>query len=130
MSAVEKVKAKLSSYPGVRYSEQVDGIEIHATDASGFGVGLRITPAGFTVHFEGWHEEFASEDEALNCLAFGLSSSCRLGIVRRGNTVTRWVVESLEDGVWKVDAETGLLLQPFWREARTEYRQNRLIAGR
>jgi hypothetical protein len=39
MSAVEKIKAKLSAYPGVRYSEQVDGIEIHATDASGFGVG-------------------------------------------------------------------------------------------
>jgi hypothetical protein len=51
---------------------------VHPRDRSGFTVGLRITPSGFTVYFEGWHEEFTSEDEALNCFAFGLSPKCRL----------------------------------------------------
>ena len=33
--------------------------------------GLRQSTAGITAYFEGWHEEFASEDDALNCFAFG-----------------------------------------------------------
>jgi hypothetical protein len=127
MNAIEKIKAKLSKYPDVRYSESADEIEVHPRDQSGFTVGLRITPSGFTVYFEGWHEEFSSEDEALNCFAFGLSPDCRLAVVLRGNTETKWVVESLKDGKWTPDSETGLLLQPFWRSARIEYRQNNLL---
>ena len=127
MNTLEKIKAKLSSYPDVRYSESADGIEVHPRDHSGFTVGLRITRPGFTVYFDGWHEEFASEDEALDCFAFGLSPKCRLAVVLRGNTETKWVVQGLENGVWTADSETGLLLQPFWHSARVEYRQNRVI---
>jgi hypothetical protein len=127
MNAIEKIKAKLSAYSDVRYSEGPDQIEVHPRDPSGFTVGLRIARPGFTVYFDGWHEEFTSEDEALNCFAFGLSPKCRLAVVLRGNTETKWVVESLENGLWKADSETGLLLQPFWRSARVEYRQNRLL---
>ena len=90
-------------------------------------MGFRSTSTGFTVNFEGWHEEFTSEDEALNCFAFGLSPNCRLAVVLRGNTEKKWVVESLKDGKWTPDSETGLLLQPFWRSARIEYRQNNLL---
>ena len=127
MNAIQKIKAKLSAYPDVQYSESANGIEVHPRDRSGFTVGLRILTSGFTVYFEGWHDEFTSEDEALNCFAFGLSPKCRLAVVLRGNTETKWVVESLENGVWTADSETGLLLQPFWHSARVEYRQNRVI---
>jgi hypothetical protein len=127
MNAIEKIKAKLSAYPDLRYSERPNQIEVHPRDQSGFTVGLQITPAGFTVHFEGWHEEFTSEDEALDCFAFGLSPNCRLAVVLRGNTETKWVVESLKDGKWTPDSGTGLLLQPFWRPARIEYRRNNLL---
>ena len=126
MNAIEKIKAKLSAYPDVRYSEHPNQIEVHPRDQSGFTVGLQITPAGFTVHFEGWHEEFTSEEEALDCFAFGLSPKCRLAVVLRGNTPTKWVVEWFEDGDWTPDSETGLLLQPFWRSARVTYLQNRV----
>jgi hypothetical protein len=54
MNAIQKIKAKVSRYPDVRYSESADEIEVHPRDQSGFTVGLRITPSGFTVHFEGW----------------------------------------------------------------------------
>jgi hypothetical protein len=118
MNAIEKIKAKLSAYSDVQYSEGPDQIEVHPRNRSGFTVGLRIARPGFTVYFEGWHEEFTSEDEALNCFAFGLSPKCRLAVVLRGNTETKWVVESLENGHWKADSVTGLLLQPFWRSAR------------
>lgn len=127
MNAIQKIKAKLSAYPDVQYSESANGIEVHPRDRSGFTVGLRITPSGFTVNFEGWHDEFTSEDEALNCFAFGLSPKCRLAIFFRGDTETKWVVEGLENGAWAPESETGLLLQPFWRSARVEYRQNRVL---
>jgi hypothetical protein len=127
MNAIQKIKAKVSRYPDVRYSESADEIEVHPRDQSGFTVGLRITPSGFTVHFEGWHEEFTSENEALDCFAFGLSPKCRLAIVFRGETETKWVVEEFENGAWNPDSETGLLLQPFWRSARVEYRQNHVL---
>ena len=78
------------------------------------------------MHFEGWHEEFTSEEDALNYFGFGLSPKCRLRIFYRGGTQTRWVVEGFEDGEWIPDSETGLLLQPFWRSGRIEYRQNHL----
>jgi hypothetical protein len=45
------------------------------------------------------------------------------------NTETKWVVESIENGLWKAHSKTGLLLQPFWRSARVEYRQNRVLAA-
>jgi hypothetical protein len=128
MNTIEKIKAKLSAYPDVRYSESADQIEVHPRDPSGFTVGLRITPpGGFTVHFEGWHEEFTSEDEALDCFAFGLSPKCRLAMAFRGDTQIKWVVEAFENGRWTPDSETGLFLQPFWRSARVEYRQNRVL---
>jgi hypothetical protein len=58
---------------------------------------------------------------------FGLSPKCRLVVVLRGDTETKWGVEGFENGAWTTDSETGLLLQPFWRSARVEYRQNRVI---
>ena len=130
MNAIQKIKTKLSAYPDVQYSESADAIEVHPRDQSGFTVGLRITPSGFIVNFEGWHEEFTSEDEALDCFAFGLSPKCRLVVVLCGDTETKWVVEGFENDAWTPDSETGLLLQPFWRSARVEYRQNRVLDAR
>ena len=127
MTAIERIKARLSAYPEIKYSERPNEIDVKPPDSSRFSVGFRITPTGFTVNVEGWHEEFASEEEALACFAFGLSPSCRLAVVLRGHTETTWIVESLKDGTWTPDSETGLLLQPFWRSARIEYRQNNLI---
>lgn len=127
MGAIEKIKAKLAKYPGVRYSETPDKIEVHPTDDSGFTVGLVASRSGYTVYFDGWHEEFTSEDDALNCFAFGLSPACRLGVVLRGDTATKWIVEGLQDGQWTQDSVTGVLLQPFWRRSRVVYRQNSLL---
>jgi hypothetical protein len=63
LSAAESPGRNRSSvrfaYPDVRYSESAE--------------------SGYTVYFEGWPEEFTSEDEALDCFAFGLSPKCRAG---------------------------------------------------
>jgi hypothetical protein len=129
MDAIDKIKATLLAHPGVRYSERPNEIEVHPADEFGFSVAFRMTDAGFTVSFDGWHEEFTLVREALDCFAFGLSPSCRLAVVRRGTTETKWVVESLQDGQWTPSAETVALLQPFWRSAHIVYRRNRLLEG-
>jgi hypothetical protein len=127
MDIIGKIKDLLDPYPHVRYTELPHAIVVHPVDESGFMVSLHATDSGFTVSFEGWHEEFATESEALGCFAFGLSSDCRLVIVFRGDVETRWIVERLDEGNWIEDSETGLLWQPFWRQARREYRQNRIV---
>ena len=127
MDPIAKAKAKVAGCSHVRYSETAGSIEVEPQDESGFAVGLRVHGGGFTVHFGWWHEEFTSENEALNCFAFGLSEACRLKVTYHGSIPTKWVVESLRGDAWVPDSETELLLFPFWRRKRVVYRRNRAI---
>jgi hypothetical protein len=129
MSTIETLKAKLTKYPHARFTATDTSILVEPHKPDGFEVRLDVRSGTFTVSFEGWHEEFESEDEALNCFAFGLSSACRLRIDFRGRFPYRWTVESLQDGQWVADSTTGLLIFPFWRRRRTEHRQNHLISA-
>lgn len=125
MSAIAEIKAKLAKYPHMRYVETADSIEVQPADVDGFVVRLDHTPHQCTVSFEGWHEGFQSEAEALNCFAFGLSASCRLRVIYRGQSPVSWTVEAFRDGAWSTDSETGLILTPFWRRKHVRYLQNR-----
>ncbi len=127
MKAIEKLKAKLARYPSISYSESPNSIEVKPEDESGFTVRLFEQSGKFTVDFGGWHETFDSGEEALNCFLFGLSAQCRLAVVYRGTTPTKWTVESLRDGVWVPDSETGFIIIPFWRRKRLVYCQNHLL---
>ena len=127
MEAIAKIKSKLSSYPEVRYVETRTSIEVLPVDESGFAVSLHIAKGGYTVHFDGWHEDFGAEGEALNCFAFGLSEACRLRVVYRGSTPTKWILEHRKGDSWVTDSEVGRILSPFWRPRRLVYLQNRLI---
>jgi len=84
VNAIDQVKERLRRHPAVRYEMGESHITIHPSDGDGFRVSLSTSPEGYTVSFDGWHEEFASEAEALNCLAFGLSPGCRLRVEYRG----------------------------------------------
>lgn len=129
MSAIETIKARLAKYPHAQFTATETSIVVEPYKPDGFKVRLDVRPGGFTVSFEGWHEEFESENEALNCFAFGLSSACRLRTDLRGGFPYRWTVESLEDGRWVSDSTTGLLVFPFWRPRRTLHRQNHFVSA-
>jgi hypothetical protein len=68
-------------------------------------------------------------EEALNCVGFGLSSSCRLAVTYRGSTPTSWAVQSRQGSAWKTDSVTGMLIVPFWRRPRVVFKQNDLVAS-
>ncbi|MGD2047165.1 MAG: hypothetical protein PVJ80_08050 [Gemmatimonadota bacterium] len=128
MTVIDEVKARLAKYSEVRYSETADSIEVHPVDDSGFAVGLWVNGERLTVSFEGWHEEFDSAREALNCVAFGLSEECRLSITYRGAVAVKWVVESRQGDSWVEDSEVGLMITPFWRSQTVAKKQNHLLA--
>jgi len=129
VNVIDEIKSRLSKYPNVRYESTASSISVLPTSDSGFEVGLEVDRDTFTVFFDGWHEVFDNEAEALNCLAFGLSDECRLKEYRRGSFAYKWTIESLEDGKWLERGTTGLFIFPFWKEPQIRYLQNDLITG-
>ena len=127
MTAVERLVEALQKHPEVPYSVEADWITVPAPSPTGFSVALSSGPEGFTVYFDGWHEEFTSEVGALNCFALGLSEQCRLKVYRRGNTDYRWTLEYRAGQQWAEGSTTGLLFFPFWRNRVTMYRQNSIV---
>jgi|SRR6266851_1489853 len=127
MNVIDDIKAKLQTYPNARYEISGSSISVLPISDNGFTVRLDLAPDRYTVSFNGWHEDFQYEEEALQCFAFGLSDECRLKEWRRGNFAYRWAVESRENGRWVADSETGLFLFPFWKAKEVRYLQNNLI---
>ena len=114
MTAIERIKTRLSAHPEIRYSEGPNEIDVKPPDSSGVQRGL-------SEHLYGLHGQFRGLARRVHV------AELQTAVVLRGNTETKWVVESLKDGKWTPDSETGLLLQPFWHSARIEYRQNNLL---
>lgn len=129
MNVLEEIKAKLQQYPFVRYESDADSLSVFPTANDGFTVGLTVNQKSFTVSFNGWHEDFQNEEEALTCFAFGLSADCRLKEYKRGSFAYKWTVEARENGEWVEDSTTGLFLFPFWKPKESRYLQNNLIAA-
>ena len=127
MNAIDKIVEKLKKYPGITYKIENDSISVDPTTKSGFSVLFKINNTGFTVGFDGWHEEFQDETEAMNAFAFGLSDRCRLKVIKRGGADCKWVVEAKDGNEWIEDSASGLIFVPFWKKKSIEYRQNSII---
>lgn len=128
MTAIEKIVTKLQRHPSVQYSVAGCTLTVAPLTEEGFSVWLHEQPPGYTVGFDGWHEQFQDEGEALAAFAFGLSDDCRLQVMQRGSMDCSWTVESRDaQGEWKVDSSTELLFTPFWRRRRVVCRQNHVI---
>lgn len=127
MDIFEKIKIKAAQYRGLSCKVDGDTLSVIPMTATGFSVRITVNHPGFTVSYDGWHEEFEKEDDALNCFAFGLSDECRLKVVKRGDADCTWVVESKDGTDWHEDSRTGLVFVPFWKKKSVEYRQNNVI---
>ncbi len=79
------------------------------------------------VGYDAWHELFADPEHALECFAFGLSSTCRLRVHSRGSFEYKWTVEVKHGEAWVEDSTTGLIFYPFWRREQIRYRCNTVI---
>jgi hypothetical protein len=126
---ISRIKEKLQKYPHVTYTSADGVLEIPAQSPTGFRVWIREHGGDITVGFEGWHEEFTDADAALECFAFGLSTSCRLRVFRCLGTDYKWQVLVQSDGQWVVDSETGLLFPTFLLPKKQRDLHNDIIAA-
>src|SRR5258705_13548018 len=124
MDPIARLKERLSQHPQLRFEATTSSIDVQAPSPDGFAVGLRVAPPGYIVSFDGWHEEFSSPEEALDCVAFAFSGESRLAVTYCGAMPVKWVLEFWRDAQWQPESETGRLLQPFWLPRRVVYRQN------
>jgi hypothetical protein len=127
MTIVEEITKRLANYPHAVFQADSNGVTVEPGSENGFRVSLTLTGDGFLVWFDGWHEEFEDEQEALNCFAFGLSAECRLRVTAHGGFRHKWTVEYLRNGVWQEDSSTGLIFFPFFLPKKVLFLQNDLI---
>ena len=128
MKLIEEIKSRLSKYPDVRAESDESSITVLPASTTGFSVTLTENQGnGYTVSFEGWHEDFENADEAMNAFAFGLSDEARLREYRRGGFSYKWTLESWEDGEWIEQSTTALFFFPFWMKLEVRYLQNNLL---
>lgn len=129
MKVIEEIKSRLSKYPDVRMESDASSVTVLPVSAEGFSVALTENLGnGYTVSFEGWHEEFGDAEEAMNVFALGLSDECRLREYRCGRFPYKWTVEFWEDGQWMEQSTTGLFFFPFWLKSEVRYLQNKLLS--
>jgi hypothetical protein len=126
MAVLEVIREKLQKYPDVKFEMSDSHVIIFPRTAGGFSVSLYVHGRGYTVGFEGWHEEFIEESEALDCFAFGLSEECRLRVVSMANFDYRWIVQQRSNGTWIDESEVGNFWFPRWMTS-DRYLQNDII---
>jgi len=124
---LEILRPKLEYYGPVHLVEKKDGsVEIAPADESGFNVCAASADEGITVGYERWHwhEDFESDDEAMNCFMSGVFGESRLAVKKRGNFAHSWTAEVLTDGRWIPFSETAYFFFPFWRKSTILYLRN------
>jgi hypothetical protein len=128
MNLLDDIEHRLRKSPQLTYERKANSITVEPYDSDGFEVSIQDHGLhNYTICFNGWHEDFDSDEEALNVFAFGLSSDCRLKEYRRGGFPYRWTLEGKEDGIWIEDSTTALIIFPFWMKREIRVLQNTLI---
>lgn len=117
---------KLNRHPELTYSEAARNVRIEPPSSTGFAVELRSDDHKWTVFLgnAGFHETFNSAEEVLNFIAWCYSGSARVREVWRGNLPERAVLESRENGEWRLVSETAFIFVPFWRQRREVILEN------
>jgi hypothetical protein len=131
MNVINEIKDKLQKYPSLNYEESKNSITIHTPNQdTGFDITLYIDTGeytAYTVAFGNWHGPFDTEEDALEFVTFGLSKECRMRELTRGNRPYKWIIESYQNGKWKMVQETGILFFPFWKKKTEKIYQNNIL---
>ena len=125
MDVYEEIRERIKKYPGAKLEEEPHGLSV--TPEGGFTVWIASNEEYYSVGFEGWHENFNTPEEALECFAWGLSDECRLKIYSKGSKPHKWITQSKQDGKWVDISTTGLIFFAFWQKSNVSYKQNSLI---
>jgi hypothetical protein len=105
-----------------------DELVVPAASPDGFEVRLHlVSDRAFVVMFDRWRHDFDRAEDAYDCFEYGLSDSCRLKVVYRGDEPELWQVEKREFGMWSPGHPVSRRSWAVWKPRRIEYRQNRVF---
>jgi hypothetical protein len=79
------------------------------------------------VYYEGWHDEFDDDEEAIKCFMLGLTPVVRLKVTRRGGTAHKWTVYVDAGRKHEGFSTVALMFFPFWRKGEIVTLQNRWL---
>jgi hypothetical protein len=127
VSAIERLVARLGRMDSITFRREGTSLRVFPVDEHGFEVVLTEHDGSYTVSFDGWHEDFLTEEEAVECFAFGLTDACRLHRWSRGGSVYRWTVEAKTEDGWVPGSTTGLLLFPLFEGAERHILRNDFV---
>ncbi|MGG7564815.1 hypothetical protein ACQ5SO_01465 [Rhodovulum sp. DZ06] len=122
----DAILSRLDAYCEFDVVASAHHLVVSCRNTESFDVSFHDLGGEFQVAFDGWHEHFEAEADALNCFAFGLSDACRLKVVKRGATECSWTVQCQQGETWIDDSSTSLMFIPVWRRKTLVYRRNRL----
>jgi hypothetical protein len=112
----------------VPHTSASDEIAVPAAAADGFEVRLSMrSDRSFVVMFDQWRHDFDRAEDAYDCFEYGLSDSCRLKVVYRGDAPEHWQVEKREFGLWVPGHVVTRRSWALWKPRRVEYRQNHVF---
>jgi hypothetical protein len=125
-----KIKENLDKYKdNLLITDETDNsIKLQQKGDNKLPILFHIKSDGFTIFLRGWHRNFFSEEEALDFLAYCLSSNIRLKVIKFANIEYKWILEfKNDDGIWEEESYAQIPLFPSWQKSKIEYYQNDLF---
>ena len=93
-SVIVRTRRKLLRCPDLRVTSGRYWLRVDRPADGGFPIHLRVHARHFSVHLGGWSRRFDRDDDAMDCVEFGLSPTCRLLVEYRGSVEVAWTVEA------------------------------------
>jgi hypothetical protein len=125
-----KIKENLDKYKdNLLITDETDNsIKLQQKGDNKLPILFHIKSDGFTIFLRGWNRNFFSEEEALDFLAYCLSSNIRLKVIKFANIEYKWILEfKNDDGIWEEESYAQIPLFPSWQKSKIEYYQNDLF---
>ena len=122
MDTLDELVTSLQNQPNLVRRLEKENLTVELSSSGGYIAWITKDRNEWTVGFDGWHDHFDSEAEAVSCFSQLMSGECHLEVSYRGNTAYRWAIQRKIDDGWRTVSTTGYYLYAFWRPKRTEYR--------
>jgi len=133
MDPIKEIKSFLSKYPDLNVEETKSSIAVLPKSLNGFKVELKRWKNGFILSYGNWHEYFPKSvtgaKVAFGLFKFGLSSSCKLTIFRKGNVNFKCYLsfKDPKDFQWSIIARQRISIYPFWQAEEVSELRNDLL---
>jgi len=102
-----------------------NGLVVQPSGPEGFGLTVIADAGRYALYFDGWAEEFGSDEIVRRLVLAALSGDVRLRVDLLGGRRWRWTLESLDaNGAWQPESTLSHVTWRFWGARETQYLRN------